>query len=182
MKKNNLPAYECSFLLSSDFWNLPLRLVSLVVFQIRLGNGQESFPIPRTVNIHQQGYLPTFPHCAALFCQGRILQGSSEPGRGCWWADQISATRMYIPVDHNNYTRGCIEIWYYGTAIGNIRGLELTYTCMSHKNNISLAGMHIHFAQLKLKRELHISGPLGFWHPHIHGQSQIMVSHKYHIG
>ena len=37
------------------------------------------------------------------------------------------------------------------------------YACMNHRNYLSLAGIHIHFAQLKLNnKELHVSVPLGF--------------------
>lgn len=146
MKNYNLPAYDCSFLLSSDFWNLPLRLVSLVVFQIRLGNGQESFPIPHTVKIHQQGYtcLPS-PTARRIVLSGQSSAG--EPGRGCWWADQISATRSSTSqltiITILPWLE--IEIWYYGILwyCGRTYLWIRTYinTCMSHENNISLAGI-----------------------------------------
>ena len=55
------------------------------------------------------GYLPTFPRCTALFClRAEFCRrgSSSEPGCGkCCLADQIWATRIYIPVGPMNYLK-----------------------------------------------------------------------------
>ena len=115
-----------------------------------LGQRSRIIPHPPYCEYPPTGVPAYLPPLRSIVLSGQSSAGvRPKPGRGCWWADQISATRSSTSqltiITILPWLE--IEIWYYGILwyCGRKYLWIGTYinTWMSHKNNISLAGMHM---------------------------------------